>query len=208
MKESILQEEFWKGTFGDEYTVRNNIGDELIASKISFFARVLDNLKSDGVNSIIEFGSNIGLNLIALHHLLPKAELFGVEINGQAFQKLQELEYVQSHNASLYDFKPTKPCELSFTNGALIHQPPEILEKAYDLLYSSSTKYILIAEYYNPTPLEVEYHESKSVLFKRDFCGDMLDRYSDLVLCNYGFIYHIEPLIPLDDLWFLMKKNS
>ena len=203
-----MQEDFWKGTFGDEYTERNSRNDEIIAANISFFAKILNNLKADSIGSVIEFGCNIGLNLAALHSLLPKAELFGVEINSSAFQKLRELEFIQSYNSSLYDFSPPKPCDLAFTKGVLIHQPPEMLQDAYELLYKSGTKYILIAEYYSPFPVEVEYRGNKSVLFKRDFCGDMLSRYSDLKLCDYGFVYHIESLFPQDDMtWFLMKKQ-
>jgi len=208
MKDSILQEDFWRGTFGDEYTMRNDKGDQLIAANTALFVKVFESLKADDVNSIIEFGSNIGLNLIALHYLLPKTEIYGVEINEQAFQQLSTLKFVQAYNASLYDFTPPKTCDLAFTKGVLIHQPPEKLNQVYDLLYSSSSKYILISEYYNPTPVEVEYRGNKSVLFKRDFCGDMLDRYPDLTLCNYGFVYHRESLFPQDDgTWFLMRKK-
>jgi len=204
----LMQEEFWKGSFGDEYTIRNKENELLIASNISFFTKVLENLKADVIDSVIEFGSNIGLNLVALHYLIPRAEIFGVEINKQAYAKLKKLKYVQSFNTSLYDFVSPKTFTLSFTKGVLIHQPPEMLEKAYDLLYHSSEKYILISEYYNPTPVEVDYRGNKSVLFKRDFCGDMLDRYPDLTLINYGFIYHREVLFPQDDMtWFLLSKR-
>ena len=208
MSESILQEDFWMGAFGDEYATRNSKAETLIPGNISLFTKVLENIKSGGISSIIEFGSNIGLNLIALHQLLPEAELFGVEINERAFSQLSKLKYVKSFNASLYNFTPPKACELAFTKGVLIHQPPEMLDKCYDLLYKSSTKYILIAEYYNPTPVEVEYRGNKSVLFKRDFCGEMLDRYSDLSLLQYGFVYHRETLFPQDDTtWFIMHKK-
>ena len=40
-------------------------------------------------------------------------------------------------------------------------------------------------------------------LFKRDFAGEMLDRFSDLRLVDYGFRYHRDPAHPADDLtWF------
>ena len=45
-------------------------------------------------------------------------------------------------------------------------------------------------------------------LFKRDFAGEMLDRFSDLRLVDYGFRYHRDPAHPADDLtWFLMEKR-
>jgi spore coat polysaccharide biosynthesis protein SpsF len=206
MRDTIHQEDFWKGVFGNEYTTRNNKAS-LVSSNISFFTKVLDSIKSEKIDSIIEYGSNVGLNLIALHCLVPAAKLCGVEINEQAYQELQKLEYVQSYNESLYDFCPLNTFDLVLIKGVLIHQPPHMLDNVYDLLYKSSNKYILLSEYYNPTPVEVEYRGNKSVLFKRDFCGEMLDRFSDLKLVNYGFVYHRDPLFPQDDMtWFLLRK--
>ena len=45
-------------------------------------------------------------------------------------------------------------------------------------------KYICIVEYYNPTPVEVIYRGHKGKLFKRDFAGEMLDKYRNLKLIN------------------------
>jgi spore coat polysaccharide biosynthesis protein SpsF len=45
-------------------------------------------------------------------------------------------------------------------------------------------------------------------LFKRDFAGEMMDRYPDLKLLDYGFVYHRDPAFPDDDItWFLMEKK-
>ena len=62
------QEAFWAGDFGNEYIERNK-NRQLVASNIMMFAKMLE--KAHNVESLIEFGSNIGLNLHALHHLLP-----------------------------------------------------------------------------------------------------------------------------------------
>jgi len=44
-------------------------------------------------------------------------------------------------------------------------------------------------------------------LFKRDFAGEMLDRYPALKLLDYGFVYRRDPLFPQDDMtWFLLEK--
>ena len=48
-----------------------------------------------------------------------------------------------------------------------------------------SKKFILIAEYYNPTPVEVSYRGHNGKLFKRDFAGEMMKKYSDLKLIDY-----------------------
>ena len=85
--------------------------------------------------------------------------------------------------------------------------PPKYLKTIYEKIYNLSKKYILFVEYYNPTPLEVEYRGNKNVLFKRDFCGEIMEIYPDLELVDYGFIYHNDNNFALDDMtYFLMKK--
>lgn len=69
----------------------------------------------------------------------------------------------------------------------------------YTLLYECSTSWILINEYYNPTPVEVTYRGHAESLFKRDFAGEMLDRYPDLKLIDYGFQYFRDNNFPADD---------
>jgi len=95
-----------------------------------------------------------------------------------------------------------------FTKGVLIHQNPDMLEKVYELLYNASNRYVFICEYYNIVPVEVNYRGYNSVLFKRDFAGEIMDKYPDLKLVDYGFVYHRDPNFPdNDDLnWFLMEK--
>ena len=45
-------------------------------------------------------------------------------------------------------------------------------------------------------------------LFKRDFAGEMLDRFPDLTLVDYGFAYHRDANFPQDDTtWFLLEKR-
>ena len=64
----------------------------------------------------------------------------------------------------------------------------------------------MIAEYYNPSPVGIDYRGYKDKLFKRDFAGEMLDGYQDLKLVNYGFCYH-RGTFPQDDIsWFLLEK--
>ena len=68
---------------------------------------------------------------------------------------------------------------------------------------------ICIIEYYNKTPVEVPYRGHKGKLFKRDFAGEILDRHEDLMLADYGFVYHRDNNFPQDDLnWFLLEKKG
>ena len=79
----------------------------------------------------------------------------------------------------------------------------------YDRMYAASNRLIAVIEYYNPSPVEIPYRGHQDRLFKRDFAGDLLDRFPDLLLVDYGFQYHRDPNFPVDDLtWFLLEKSA
>jgi len=203
------QEEFWSGAFGDEYTARNYSAD-LVINNVDFFQRVL---KAAGkIKTVFEVGCNRGLNLAALNFLDPDMKLSGIDVNGNALMHLAELfearnaEQPVTSRASIVDYYTTERFDLVFTKGVLIHLNPECLPGVYEKLYNLTSKYILLAEYYNPVPVEVEYRGNADKLFKRDFAGEMLDALP-LELVEYGFVYHKETY-PQDDLhWFLLKKE-
>lgn len=171
------------------------------------FSRALKLVK-DEVRDIIELGSNRGVNMLALRRLLPDARLTAVELNLHAFRELQAIPGLAAIHSSLYDVEETRQFDLALTCGVLIHLNPDKLGEAYDKLYNLSKRYVLVCEYYNPTPVEVSYRHKEGVLFKRDFAGEMLDRFPSLKLLDYGFCYHRDKDCPVDDLtWFLMRKN-
>lgn len=200
------QESFWQGNFGDAYVDRN-CGQPLLASNLAFFSRALQQVQ--GLGSVIELGANIGLNLQALGLLLPAVRRVGVEINAKAHRTLAQLPGIEAHLGSLLDVATDEQFDLALIKGVLIHQHPEMLPQAYAKLHALSARYVLIAEYYNPTPVEVVYRGEHGKLFKRDFAGEMLDRYPDLMLRDYGFIYHRDHLFPQDDMnWFLLEKRQ
>lgn len=199
------QETFWAQEFGNEYIERNK-EDSILASNISFFADILKHTNS--IDSVIEFGANIGLNLKAMSYLLPKAELSAVEINQKAVEKLKSLTDVKIYHQSIIDFKPDYNRDLVITKGVLIHINPDFLSRVYELIYHASNKYICIAEYYNPVPVELVYRGHHEKLFKRDFAGEILDKYSNIRLVDYGFAYHRDEHFPQDDInWFLLEKK-
>ena len=89
----------------------------------------------------------------------------------------------------------------------MIHINPDDLQKVYEVMYKLSKKYICVAEYYNPSPMAIEYRGEKNKLFKRDFAGELIDKYKDLELIDYGFKYRRDNSYPQDDItWFLLKK--
>lgn len=205
MRELTEQERFWQGEFGDDYVDRND-GERHVASATAFFAQALR--RAGRLDSLLELGTNRGLNLQALHRLLPDAALHGVELNAKAHEMAQGLGIAEVWHGSLFDYPVHQPVDLAFTRGVLIHLPPELLPKAYAKLYEASRRYVLVAEYYNPSPVEVSYRGHAGKLFKRDFAGELLDRYEDLRLVDYGFVYRRDPSFPTDDItWFLLEKR-
>tara|TARA_A100001035_G_C27707862_1_gene465704 strand:+ start:239 stop:880 length:642 start_codon:yes stop_codon:yes gene_type:complete len=202
------QESFWEGSFGDFYIERNN-SLELESSNLFFFSNILSKLNEE-IKSVCEFGANIGLNLEVIKKLFPKCKTCGVEINKKAYEELIERSSIDDAiHSSIFDVKLGSDCfDLSFTKGVLIHLNPLLLQKAYKILYDTSKKYILLAEYYNPVPVEIEYRGFKNKLFKRDFAGEMLAKYPTLQLKDYGFSYNKDPISPQDDItWFLLEKK-
>jgi spore coat polysaccharide biosynthesis protein SpsF len=201
------QESFWAGEFGTEY-IRRNQDDSLLASNLALFARAL--AAADGLASCIEFGANVGMNLRALKLLYPRQEQHAVEINAQAAAELRKfLPDERVHQASLLEFTPSRTLDLVLIKGVLIHIQPDSLPGVYDMMHRAMGRYMLVCEYYNPTPVSIPYRGHADRLFKRDFCGELLDRHGDLQLVDYGFAYHRDANFPQDDInWFLLGKRG
>ena len=196
------QEQFWATEFGNDYINRN----QDFVKSIPLFSEVIS--RTSNVKSAIEFGCNIGLNLKALSILLPESQLTGVEINNNACKLLEEWGGCNVINKSIFDYNENKKYDLSIIKCVLIHINPDKLNDVYEKLYDSSNRYILIAEYYNPTPVNIGYRGHSNKLFKRDFAGEMLDKYRNLILVDYGFIYHRDNYFQQDDInWFLLEKK-
>lgn len=198
------QEEFWAGSFGDEYIGRNQ-SPEFINRKVAFWADVLKS--ASGVKSCTEFGCNMGANLIALNRLNPAVELNAYEINSNAIDIAKSHQIANIEQKSIVEEISQKTVDLTFTVAVLIHINPELLSRVYTNLVEGSHRYVMVAEYYDPNPVEVNYRGHEGRLFKRDFAGEMIDAF-DLKLVNYGFVYHRDNAAPQDDLtWFLMEKK-
>lgn len=200
------QEDLWAGDFGADYIERNR-GTSLVASNTELFRKVL--AATDDVGSVLELGCNIGNNLMALRSLLPDADLHGVEINSQAAAEVERWGGATVEVASILEYDAPRTFDLTFTKGVLIHINPDRVRDVYSALVESSNRYVMVCEYYNPTPVEVSYRGHEQALFKRDFAGEILDAFPELALVDYGFTYHRDPKFPLDDsTWFLMEKSG
>jgi spore coat polysaccharide biosynthesis protein SpsF len=200
-------DEFWKTTFGNDYTTRNRPSHECL---VQFFGRIFEPggmVSTRDIRSVLELGANMGHNLVALARVLGEFEATAVEINAKA---CKDLRTVAKHvlNASFLDLEPVGQFDLVLTKGVLIHVAPADLPAAYAVIHQSARRWILIAEYYSPTPVEKEYRGHKGKLWKRDFAGELLEAYPDLRLADYGFVYHGDPF-PQDDItWFLLEKKQ
>ena len=207
VKYKTEQEEFWASNFGDEYVGRNN-NSRNIARKTALFAKML--AKTHGVSRVLELGANIGQNILAIQNLIPEAIFSAAEINDKAADLLEKIPNTKVIRGSILHLVPADlgQHDLTMTCGVLIHVNPGQLNHVYTLLYECSTSWVFINEYYNPTPVQITYRGHADRLFKRDFAGEMLDKYPDLKLIDYGFQYSRDNNFPADDCtWFLMKKT-
>lgn len=201
------QENFWAGRFGSEYIARND-SNQLLASNLNFFTKALK--QAGRISSCLELGANVGMNLKALRLLYPDIKLNGVEINSDAAKSLRELISADNvYEGSIFEYPISCKVDLCLVKGVLIHINPEMLSAVYEKLYKASRRFILVCEYYNPSPAAIIYRGHTDRLFKRDFAGEMLEKYSDLALIDYGFVYRRDPAFPQDDItWFLMEKRT
>lgn len=201
------QEAFWAGEFGTAYIQRNQ-GAALLASNLDFFAKALRQAR--GVQSCIEFGANIGMNLKALQLLRPGIEAHAIEINADAARELAQLLPAERvYHSSILEFAPQRTWDLALIKGVLIHIHPEALPQVYAKLVASTNRYLLVAEYYNPSPVAIPYRGHSDRLFKRDFAGEIMDLYPQMQLVDYGFAYRRDPNFPQDDItWFLLEKRG
>jgi spore coat polysaccharide biosynthesis protein SpsF len=199
------QEKFWQGNFGDEYINRNK-NKFLIKNNFFLFKKIFSKLFR--IKSLIEFGPNIGLNIIALKKIFKLKFITAVEINKKACLKIKDIQKLNVINNSIINFLPKKKHDLVLVKGVLIHINPNKLKKVYKTIYKSckTSGYILIAEYYSPQPTMMIYRGKRNKLFKRDFAGEFVSLFKKTKIIKYGFAYHKDKY-PQDDLnWFLIKK--
>lgn len=157
---------------------------------------------------MIELGANVGNNLEIFSKLFKNIKITAVEINKKACNMLaKKMPKVNVVNSSIESIRLKNKFDLVLVKGVLIHIQPKQLLKIYQIINRLSKKYILIAEYYNPTPISILYRKRKNKLFKRDFAGEIMKKYK-YELIDYGFAYRYDKF-PQDDLtWFLLKKKK
>jgi len=143
---------------------------------------------------------------LALKKLYPEAVLSGYEINKVAAAEARSIGVADIHTVSILEKLSHEEVDLTFTACVLIHIHPDYLSRVYENLVRSTRRYVLIAEYYNPMPVALDYRGHSDKLFKRDFAGELIDQYG-LKLVDYGFFYKRDRLAAShDNTWFLLEK--
>lgn len=198
------QEAFWREEFGTDYARRNT---QLAPLRAKFFAHLL---KITGpLGSACELGANIGENLVALRSLVGELRLAAAEINPYAFSQLSLIDGVEAWQGAIQDYAPGQTYDLVFCCGVLIHLNPDDLNLVYRKLFDLSRRFVLINEYFNPSPQEIPYRGQSERLYKRDFAGEFLDLHGATVeVVDYGFLWkRLEPAWD-NTTWTLLRKTG
>jgi len=199
----------WRGQFGDDYVDRNAFEDWKMNPGKEAFQRIIGDRI---VDSVLEVGSNTGLNLIYLTELLDTGvDIYAVEPNKKAFAALiseKRINLKKAWNCSAFDIPLDDiSIDLVFTCGVLIHIAPEDLGRITDEIVRVAKKYIICIEYFSHNPEKIAYRGYKNLLFKRDFGAFYLERYPNLKWIDYGFLWEKEFKI-FDNLnWWLFVKR-
>jgi pseudaminic acid biosynthesis-associated methylase len=160
------QEAFWKGTFGDCYTVRNRVDWK---KRKSFWELILG---MTGANSVLEVGCNAGWNLKAIREVDSRVELRGVDLNAQALAEARADGFdVRARNG--LDVGKMWPArfDLVATVGCLIHVPTRDLPPITKSIVAASKHYVLAVEYASEDEQEVTYRGHNERLWRRPFGG-------------------------------------
>jgi pseudaminic acid biosynthesis-associated methylase len=153
--------EFWAGSFGDEYTERNQVDWR---SRADFWRDIMSTTKAQ---SVYEFGANRGHNLRAIR-ACSAAYMGGCEINEKAREQATEQGILLGARNLLEPWDGPR-YDLTFTAGVLIHVAPEDIDRAMENVAAASTRWVLAIEYPSEREEEVEYRGHKGRLWKRNF---------------------------------------
>lgn len=209
MVKTSPQLRFWTGKFGEDYWRRNKITPEKIENGVKAYRQIFDNIKP---KSILEVGSNIGIQLTILRRLLgPSVKLYAVEPNKTAFTKLTKnprLKLTKAYNCDSYRLPfDNNSIDLVFTSGVLIHVHPRNLLNITEEIVRVSKHYVLCIEFFSHEPEEKVYRGYRDVFFKRDFGAFYLDNFPTLKTVDYGFLWEREFPPFMNYHWWLFEKT-
>lgn len=185
MKYNSDQEKYWAEQYAINYIKKNEVFDHTLG--VQAWKLMLAKIESD-ISSLLECGCNIGRNIEQLNRVIPKSQKSIIEISEPAYNFVtQKYDLSHTFHGPLIDsnFKE-QSFDLVFTMGVLIHINPDQLLDHMEKMFNYSSKYILMGEYFNRTPVSIEYQGENDRLFKRDF-GKLFIESFDCKLVDYGF---------------------
>lgn len=201
------QENFWEHEITDTYVKDNSLFDEELGQIA--WERILSKIDKNDITSYLDCGSNIGRNIAFLKKVLPGAKANIIELAKGPYTKCLETHQIEeSFLGAIKLAKFDNKFDLVFTNSVLIHVNPEDLLVSMGRMYDLSSRYILISEYFNRTPVMIHYRGEDDRLFKRDF-GKLFIESFNCELVGYGFLWGYEfDNAGFDDItyWLFEKK--
>jgi pseudaminic acid biosynthesis-associated methylase len=204
------QEEFWVKDLATTYVESNPYlkpKDAKLAEKA--WSQMLSQVGATKLESFLECGSNIGRNIQTLSRVLPNTSASVIEINPLALEKCKlnnQIKY--DYLGSIKDsFFPTK-FDLVFSCGVLIHINPDDLLETVSKMFELSNQFVIIAEYFNRTPISITYRGEDEKLFKRDWGKFVLENFP-AELITYGFLWgHEYDAAGFDDITYWVFQKS
>ena len=207
------QENVWSSDHGFRYVIHHmgeNWQDNIrIPVWTQFLSQVPD------VDSICEFGCNIGANLKAIRHVNPDVALSGIDINPHAVKMLQKEDIGDIHCASILDVDMDRQYDLVFTRGVLIHIHPDEVPKAMHNMAKHAKRYVLIYEHYSADPHTLvgynpnskEARPDEGYQFWGDFSGDFQSLYPDWQVVATGVNDKLDRVPKEGDLhWTIFRR--
>jgi pseudaminic acid biosynthesis-associated methylase len=204
---STPQEHFWREKITDSYSRDNSFFDEKLG--LQAWEIILSKIDKSDMSSYLDCGSNIGRNISFLKKVLPEATSNIVELAKAPFDKcMSDFHITESFLGPLKDAKFNSKFDLVFTSGVLIHVNPDDLLDSMSRMFEASSKYILIIEYFNRTPVMINYRGEDDRLFKRDFGKLFLENF-DCEVLDYGFLWgHVFDNAGFDDVTYWLFEKS
>lgn len=215
MNKKTEQMSKWSGSFGKEYTIRNNPSsfddwEESFKNSCYGITRTAMNIEFIGnlerYMRILEVGSNIGNQLLCLNKM-GFQHLYGIELQEHAVkiakQKTKRINFAQG---SAFDIPYENGAfDLVFTSGVLIHIAPTDIMEALKEIHRCTNKYIWGLEYFAEEYTQVTYRGNKELLWKTDFKKLYLDNFKDLNLVKEKKFKYLRGNNV--DSMFLLQKN-
>ena len=203
----------WTGTFGREYTDRNQYKPAQLdlfyeamygVTRTELNTRFLQDVPRDA--RILEVGCNIGNQLLLLHHM-GFANLHAIEIQDYALAHARQRvpSATLSQGSALAIPYNDGEFDLVFTSGVLIHIAPNDLRLALAEIHRCAKTWIWGLEYFAPTMTEVNYRGHDNLLWKTDYARAYLQQFSDLELTREERLRYLENE-NVDTMFLLRRK--